>query len=214
MENRRLDGLALAGLVHDLNNVLETIGEAAELIADDPRWEEVAAAVTRSVERGRRLVGSLAGQTKPACDLRDVATSAAGFLHDLVRLLPMAEAAVVMDVPAGVRIRGLASDWERVFMNLFLNAAQAMKSAGEIRVEAEFDSEWATVRVLDSGSGIPEEHLASIFQPHFSTRESGGGLGLHIVASIVQEHGGRVDAMNRSDRAGACFRITAPLAAS
>jgi signal transduction histidine kinase len=211
MEGRRLEGLALAGLVHDLNNVLETIGEAAELIAGDPKWADVAAAVTRSVDRGRRLVGSLAGQAKPGCDLGVVAGRAAGFLHDLVRLLAMPAAQVVLDVPEGVRIRGLSSDWERVFMNLFLNAAQAMKEPGEIRVEAALSNEGAVIRVLDDGCGIPQEHLDSIFRPHFSTRGAGGGLGLHIVASLVEEYGGRVEAKNRGDARGACFQIIAPL---
>lgn len=213
MEGRRLDGLALAGLVHDLNNVLETIGEAAELIADDPKWEGVAAAVTRSVERGRRLVGSLAGQAKPGCELRETAGRAAGFLQDLATLLRLPSVQVALDVPEGLRILGQSSDWERVFMNLFLNAAQAMNESGEIRVIAETDGDGVLIRVLDNGCGIPEEHLDSIFRPHFSTRASGGGLGLHIVASIVEEQGGKVEATNRSDSRGACFRITAPLAA-
>jgi signal transduction histidine kinase len=85
-----------------------------------------------------------------------------------------------------------------------------MAEPGEIRVVAADGGDGdTTIEVLDSGSGIPAEHLDSIFQPHFSTRSSGGGLGLHIVASIVAEHGGRVEARNREDSRGACFRITA-----
>lgn len=212
MDAKRLEGLALAGIIHDLNNVLETIEEAAELIGDDERWSEVAAAISRSVKRGRRIVGSMAGQARPGCDLAVVVDRAADFLHDVVRLLPVAAARVERRFEAGLRITGEASDWERVFMNLFLNAAQAMGEGGEIVVQAGICGSMAAIEVIDTGSGIPVEHLDSIFQPHFSTRTAGGGLGLHIVASLVEQHGGCVSAANRSDRAGACFQIRTPLA--
>jgi signal transduction histidine kinase len=212
MDGRKLDSLALAGLVHDLNNVFETIEEAAELIARDGHWSEVAAAVSRSVERGRRLVGSLEGQTRPGCNLQEVVERAADFLRDLVRLLPVPPAEVELRLEPGIRLAGHASDWERVFMNLFLNAAQAMTAGGSIVVSASSANGSAQVQVLDQGSGIPEDVLSEIFHPHFSTRASGGGLGLHIVASIVRGHGGTVSAGNRQDGSGACFVITAPLA--
>lgn len=214
MDSRKLDGLALAGLVHDLNNVFETIEEAAELISEDEQWTDVAAAVSRSVDRGRRLVGSLAGQARPGCNLAEVAGNAAGFLNDVVNLLHLPDTQVVLSIPDSLRVSGAASDWERVFMNLFLNAAQAMKDGGEITVEAANTGRHISIKVSDNGSGIPEEHLHAIFEPHFSTRVGGGGLGLHIVASLVREHGGSVHASNRPDANGACFRIEVPAAAA
>jgi signal transduction histidine kinase len=212
MEPKRQSQLALAGFVHDLNNVFETIQDAAELISDDEEWSEVAAAVLRSVERGRRLVGGFAGLTQPECEVSLVVEQAADFLEDLLKMLPVPRVTVTSRVPERLRLVGAASDWERVFMNLFLNAAQAMKDGGEIEVAAKRLEGRAEIRVLDSGSGIPVENLPRIFEPHFSTRSADGGLGLHIVDSIVRQQGGTVRAMNRDERSGACFLIDAPLA--
>ena len=76
--------LALAGLVHDLNNVFETISEAADLVAGDPEWAALMAAVQRSVERGRRLVGVYLDQSRSGPELDVVLDRAITFLNDFL----------------------------------------------------------------------------------------------------------------------------------
>ncbi len=203
--------LTLAGLVHDLNNVFETISESADLLAGDPQWTHVAAALLRSVERGQRIVGCYAGQSRTGQDLDDVVDRAALFLKDFLRVVPGAgRIKVAKRLGGGARLQGPAGDWERVFMNLFLNAAQAMKeTGGTITVEAERQDGNVVVSVLDDGPGIPPTLLGKIFLSRVSTKSKQGGLGLHIVRSLVETNGGRVSAANREE-GGAVFRMTLP----
>jgi signal transduction histidine kinase len=202
--------LTLAGLVHDLNNVFETILEASELITGDPRWKTLAATIQRNVDRGQRIVGSILDTTRAGQDLDVVVDRAASFVEDFLALVGHAPVAVERSIPAGIRLRGLAADWERVFMNLFLNAVQAMPDGGAVEVNAEERNDAVIIGVLDNGPGIANEILRDIFKPRFSTRSEHTGMGLHIVASIVARYGGTVAASNRPGRTGAWFRIALP----
>lgn len=214
--NARSDAeLDLDGLVHDLNNVLETIAEAAELLSEQEASAELAAAISRSVERGRRLVYSIEDGTRGA-DLNIVVERAEGFLHDLSALLKGGKIIVSRLLEPGIRLRGQEREWERVFMNLFLNAAQAMSRGGNIEVRAEERDGAIRIQVSDDGPGIPPEIVGRIFEPNFSTRDHHAGLGLHIVDSIVRRHGGQVRAENRTAASGARFiiELAAPCAGS
>jgi len=210
MREKVQDDLTLAGLVHDLNNIFETIQEAAEILSREDKARTIAAKIQRSVERGRRLVGAYVDQSRTS-DLNVIVERAAGFILDFLGTLDGPQIKVTSKVESGIRLRGAPSDWERVFMNLFLNAAQAMREGGSIEVTARQESECLEIRVFDSGPGIPDAILADIFKPHFSTKTTKGcGLGLHIVASIVEQYGGSVAAANRKKTAGACFTIRLP----
>lgn len=200
----------LAGLAHDLNNVFETIAEAAELLSDEKHSQPLAAAIARSVERGRRLVDGLADQHLAPIDLAVVVDRAADFVRDLTGLLGRPEVCVLRQFDPGLHLRGPGSEWERVFMNLFLNAAQAMPAGGVITVHALSQSGGHEIHVADEGPGISAEILPRIFEPNFSTRRQHPGLGLHIVDTIVRRHGGAIRAANRSTRSGARFSILLP----
>jgi signal transduction histidine kinase len=98
-------------------------------------------------------------------------------------------------------------------INLIFNAVDAMLNGGSLTLEACADDRTQTVsiRVQDTGPGIPPEHLASIFEPFFTTKSEGHGLGLGLstVYGIVERHHGRVEARN-PDEGGALFEITLP----
>lgn len=90
-----------------------------------------------------------------------------------------------------------AGQIQQVFLNLFLNAAQAMKNGGTLTIRAEFrDQRFLCVEVEDTGDGIAPEHLSKIFEPFFTTREGGTGLGLAVVKGIVEKHGGFIFAQS------------------
>ncbi len=215
-ESASTGDLTLPGLVHDLNNVFETISEAAELLAGDAQWAALAATIHRSVDRGRRMVGCYAVQSMAGPELEDVIERAATFLKDFLTHISGTKVKVVRRIPSGVRLQGSLSDWERVFMNLFLNAAQAMREngGGEITVESRLMEETVEVQVADTGPGIPEAILGKIFKPRFSTKSKQAGLGLHIVHTIVKDNGGTVSAANREGGRGAVFTITAQVPAA
>ena len=112
------------------------------------------------------------------------------------------------------RLPGNAADWERVFMNLLLNAAQAMKDrdSGDIEICSRVEDEHLVIEVIDNGPGIDEAILPKIFTARFSTRSKHAGLGLHIVRTLVEANGASVSAANRESASGAVFTIRAPMA--
>ncbi|MCC7153482.1 MAG: HAMP domain-containing histidine kinase [Bryobacterales bacterium] len=210
MENPQSPDLTLAGLVHDLNNVFETISEAAELLAEDDRWAKLAATIRRSVDRGRGIAGSLAEQSRASQELEPVVERIELFVQDSLTLIKHAPVKIRRRIESGTLIPGQASDWERVFMNLLLNAAQAMPDGGAVEVEAWRESKMLHIAVMDNGPGIPTTILKDIFKARFSTRSKHSGMGLHIVATMVQKYGGKVTAANREDTPGARFLINLP----
>jgi signal transduction histidine kinase len=101
----------------------------------------------------------------------------------------------------------------QAFLNLVLNAMQAMPHGGTLQVATEPRDDLVLVRFQDTGVGIPAEHLARIFNPFFTTRQEGTGLGLAITHRIVQGHSGRIDVTSRPG-AGTTFTLTFPPAPS
>ena len=109
---------------------------------------------------------------------------------------------------------GDSQQLKQVFLNLFMNAQEAMKGGGEIEVTvraSQLDTIPAiSVSVSDTGRGIPQEILQNIFNPFFTTKATGTGLGLPIIHRIVTNHLGRIDVSNRPT-GGAVFIVTLPL---
>ncbi len=102
---------------------------------------------------------------------------------------------------------------EQVFINLLLNAAQAIETKGEIRIATFVDGGHAVVRIHDTGCGIPSENLGRLFEPFFTTKPvgKGTGLGLHVAYKIVSGHGGRIDVKSAAGE-GTEFTVRLPLA--
>jgi len=201
--------ITLAGLVHDLNNVLETIAEAAELIDGPESSQEIADTIRRSVERGRRITGSIVQQARPPVGVQEPMEWAAGFVRDLAKLVHSARFSVTVDAEPEILLPGEASDWERVFMNLFLNAMQATKGAGRVVARARRDGDHYSISVSDNGPGIPEDLIGKVLRSRVSTRGAQGGLGLSIVKTIVAGHSGTVEVHNQPS-GGAVFMIRVP----
>ena len=120
----------------------------------------------------------------------------------------------VLEVNKDIRLPGSAKDWERVFANLFLNTVQIMQKPGRIDISAQQSKELLTIMVSDNGPGIPSEILPRMFRSNVSTKRTNPGrtgLGLHIVASVVHQHAGRITAANHERGKGAVFTIILPV---
>jgi two-component system NtrC family sensor kinase len=106
----------------------------------------------------------------------------------------------------------LASQLNQVFMNLLVNAGQAIKESGLIRIRTGAEGAWVWVEVGDNGSGIAPEHLSRIFEPFFTTKPvgSGTGLGLSLSYGIVNKHGGRIDVASELGK-GTRFTVWLPV---
>jgi len=115
--------------------------------------------------------------------------------------------------PSVPTVQGVEDELQQVFLNLFLNARDAMPSGGWLSVGTRVEGDRVVAEVADTGSGIPSEHLARIYDPFFTTKSigRGTGLGLSITYGIVQEHGGTI----RCDSAvghGTRFTLALPAA--
>ena len=201
------EDLTLPGLVHDLNNVFQTLVDAADLLAGDPRYAKLSAAILRSVERGKNIAAGLQSGKGSGTPFEQILANAIAFVEDSVAAGRGPEISFVCDVDPGIELGGHWA-WERVLINLFLNAMNAMPKGGTIQVRARRTGDQVEIVVRDEGSGIAPEMLEHLFLPHVTTGSS--GLGLHIVETIVKQDGGCVRAANRSDRQGAEFSITLP----
>jgi len=199
-------------LIHDLNNVFETITDAADLLAADKRWKTLAATLTRTVIRGKRLLGAIPDSSPY---LAAIVAAAIQYVTDYCIASRKPRMRFVSSVPADLKLPGSTQDWERVFVNLFLNAAQIMKKPGRIDIGSEAANGTLCITISDSGPGIPEDILPRMFRTNVSTKVSRNartGLGLHIVASIVKKYNGSIIAANRERGTGAVFTISLPSA--
>jgi PAS domain S-box-containing protein len=113
--------------------------------------------------------------------------------------------------PSLPAVRGHRGRLQQVLINLLLNAAQALPGGGEIRIAIDREGEALRVRVSDNGIGIPAAQLPRIFEPFFSGRSGGTGLGLAVVREIVSEHGGEI-AVESVEGAGSTFTVKIPAA--
>jgi len=205
--------LTLPGLLHDLNNVFQTLVDAADLLSGDPQWAHLSSAILRSVERGQRLTSSLESGRGTSASVGHIVAHAISFVEDsMVGAVIKHPLRLSCEVESGIELRR-AWAWERVLINLFLNARRAMPKGGCIHVGARRWGGRIEIVVRDEGSGIPTELLDTLFEPHVSGSGS-SGLGLHIVATIVHQDGGSIRAANLEDRKGAEFLITLPMSAA
>lgn len=192
--------LAIEGLIHDLNNVFQTMAEGADLLSSDPKWSKVAAALQRSIERGQRIANSIVEQKKSSEELAVVVANAMQFVCDYLEAVNGPSVAFTRRIEPGFQLPGDPGAWERVFINLFLNSAEANGKCITITANGN------EISIADDGSGIEPHLLPEIFQPHVSTKSILSGLGLYVVRSIVEENGASVTADNGTN-GGALFRI-------
>lgn len=219
---RRSDRLAAlgqlsAGLAHELRNPLGTIKASAEMLAAQVRGEnevarEVAGFISTEVDRTNSLVTRFLQFARPLQARLETA--------DLAQMLDRAVAAAEREV-SGIaiyknydpEIRPFPFDaelMERVVYNLVVNAAQASPPGGAVTVKTRAAGGTVEIAVIDRGAGIDPKNVDSIFNPFFTTKPQGVGLGLAIVSKIVDEHGGKIAVESEPGR-GSVFHVLLPL---
>lgn len=217
---RRADRLAslgtmAAGMAHELRNPLGALGGTLEILErdfppDHPR-REFYDILRREIGRLNATAGKYLDFARPDTpELREVDLGEA--ISEAVELLRRTAART------GVRFEtrlapGLPkpladkSQLQQVLVNVFLNAVQAMPHGGLVEVEAGAVGGSLYVRVRDHGKGLPEVPVERLFEPLFTTKPGGSGLGLAVSRRIVSGHGGRIDAGN-AEGGGAVFTLT------
>lgn len=205
----------LPGIVHDLNNVFQTLLGLSDVLGEDPQWATLSQALIRSIRRGQDLTTAIASDADHSAPLSSVVDGAVAFLQDSDWSVngtgrKRQRIAFRCEIEPGISVR-LGHAWERVFINLFLNAKRAMPKGGTILVRAKRNKSGIKIVVRDEGAGIAAELLDTLFEPRVSGHGS-SGLGLYVVSTIVQRDGGTILARNRKKAPGAEFVIRLPAA--
>jgi signal transduction histidine kinase len=221
---RRSDRLAAlgqltAGLAHELRNPLGTIKGSADMLAKSLSGEnevarEMAGFISSEVDRTNSLVSRFLDFARPM-HLRLAPAELGEVIDRAVTQLERLGSRVAVFKNYSPEIAPFPMDaelMERVFYNLLLNAEQATSQGGAVTVKTRRadDAAFAEIAVIDRGSGIDSKHLESIFNPFFTTKSGGVGLGLAIVSKIVDEHGGRMSVESEPGK-GSVFRVFLPL---
>lgn len=215
---RRLDRLASLGVVsasvaHEIKNGLVAISTFVELLAAKGEDKEMAAVVMKELGRINSLVTQLMrfATPKPTAFAR---TSAHALLDHALRLLEHQMKGRMISLKRDFRaapdfIFADESQLQQVFMNLLLNAAEAVGSNGEVTVATETTGSQLLVFIRDSGVGITKENLARLFEPFFTTKKNGTGLGLAICQRVVEEHRGKIEVSSEPGQ-GSVFIVSLP----
>jgi signal transduction histidine kinase len=220
-ERLALIGEIAAGLAHEIRNPLVTIGGFArrlekKLLPPDPN-QRYAGIIAGEVHRLEEfldeilLFGKDRQPIKTPLQLNDI-------IRESVQLfsLNLSEAGITVRTILSDRLPTVnadASQLKQVFVNLFSNALDAMPEGGELAVESSFDHgppTAAIVSVSDNGGGVEPEVLGNIFNPFYTTKSGGHGLGLALSQRIVTDHAGRLSVVNHPGR-GLTFTISLPL---
>lgn len=221
-------GLLAAGIAHDFNNILTAIlgnVSLAKLLLPSDGAADVLTHAEQAAVRARDLTQQLLTFSKGGAPIRKVGSMAV-FLQDSVSFaLRGSNARLALDIAPDLWSAVFdAGQMSQVFNNLLINAVQAMPNGGTIAIAAAnavleannsqglAPGRYVRVRVADEGAGIPPEHLTRVFDPYFTTKKTGSGLGLATAYSIMRRHDGYIGACNAT--VGACFEVLLPAAAA
>jgi hypothetical protein len=216
-------GLLAAGVAHEVNTPLTGISSFTQMLLDgaDPKDPKTVLLekIERQTFRAAKIVNGLLNLSRPGTqggerihvDINAVITDVFSLLEHQFEVAKIKVRRELADAP--MLVLGIEHQLQQVFLNLFLNTRDAMPRGGWLSVTTRLDGSRVVAEIADTGSGIPAEHLARIYDPFFTTKTiaRGTGLGLSITYGIVHEHDGTI----RCDSAvghGTRFTVTLPLA--
>ena len=215
-------GKLARGIAHDFNNIMSCVLSYAELIrkySDDQSLVlEGAEAICESAERASQITHQLVGFSRGG-KLKDLPFSLHEVIENTVQIVsravdPRVTLQLTLDSPLDV-IKGDITQIEQVFMNLAINACQAMPDGGTLEIETRYlppaspiDASSILIELRDSGEGIDQENLEQVFEPFFTTRptHNSSGMGLAMVYGIVQNHRGTIE-VHSTKGAGTTFKV-------
>ena len=208
-ENLASLGEMSAGIAHEFKNSLSTISGYAQMLAAEERPEvrEFATRIARETDALTRIVTDFLNFARPQ-KIEPETLELRPLLEEAARGCPLD--LDLSKVPAGLTLVGDHTALCQAFSNLMRNSAEAGAEGARVRLQAAAEEGEQEIRVVlrDNGPGIPQENLAHIFIPFFTTKAAGTGLGLALVHRIVTEHGGAISVA--SEPSGTTFTLSFP----
>lgn len=224
---RRSDRLAAvgrlsAGIAHEIRNPLASISGAVQMLKDELKLEDdnlrLLNLVVRESDRLNGIIGNFLyfSRLETATEMHDIHLQR--LMDDLFFLIKNRpdvvehehELEYEINIDADLIVYGNLDQLEQLFLNLCLNALQAMDYAGQIRITAyQDDLEWVVIHFSDTGKGIAPDQMDKIFDPFYTNRRGGTGLGLAIVSRIIENHRGEIRVESTPHR-GTTFVLRLP----
>jgi PAS domain S-box-containing protein len=212
-------GLLAAGVAHEVNTPLAVISNYIQMLAkqmpeNDPR-HSIIEKIVKQTFRASEIVNNLLNFSRTGAaevgnvDVNQVVEETLSLVS---HPLKTSQIQVVKNLGESLpAVRGSANKLQQVFLNLFLNARDAMPSGGILEVRTSAHNGSVEIEVVDTGAGIPREHIHRIFDPFFTTKASGRGtgLGLSVSYGIIKEHAGKVDVRSAPGK-GTSFHVEFP----
>ncbi|MBU1026184.1 MAG: hypothetical protein KKA31_00470, partial [Candidatus Margulisbacteria bacterium] len=203
-------GTVAAGVAHEIRNPLAIIQLKTQNLPDSKELNEYKEVVTSNIERATSIIRQMLKLSKPEeksiaeIDLNQL-------IQETLQLFVINRIALKKDLKEIPKIKADQNEIKQALINLIDNAVHAMPDGGELAVKTQYDKDASTVRleISDTGQGIAPELKEKIFDPFFSTRHEGVGLGLPIAYRIIREHGGGIELKSKVGK-GTTFIITFP----
>lgn len=213
-------GRLAASLAHEINNPLQAIRSSISLLAkrplDEDKREWYLSIADKEVQRLIQMVRRMLDFYRPSTERRGL-TDVNALLEDTLALsskqLQHSDIRVSKELAAGLpRTVAVANYLKQVFINIVLNALEAMPHGGELAVSTSLDEEndELVIAFCDTGVGIPADDLPYVFEPFYTARDQGTGLGLAISYTIVEQHEGRIEVESEEGK-GTTFTVRLPL---
>lgn len=202
VEKMAIIGEMAAGLAHEIKNPLASLRGAIQMLTDDLKKDETSERLLQIVMREADRLNSLVndfllfarpprGKSQPI-DLQSTIAEIVDLFekdckcHDKIK--------ITLQIPSNLRIDMDPMHFKQILWNLLLNSAESIENSGEITITAiPIKSKHVAIKITDSGKGIPPDIIKSIFDPFYTTKPNGSGLGLSIVHRIIESYNGRID---------------------
>jgi signal transduction histidine kinase len=214
-------GIMATSINHEVRNPLFVIKGLAETLlersdTDPAKIKDIAQRTVAQAERALEIIRNFSAyakrQSSKAFDKQqlDVKEVLEGVVPLVCSELALDNIRLQMSAPAKTMVCADRHSLEEIFINLIVNACQAMPGGGEIEISSKEEKPWLFINIRDTGPGLTKEQLARIFEPFYTTKSSGTGLGLYVVKQLVEKNGGKVEVSSK-EGCGTVFFIMLPL---